>query len=191
MRNLIVLLAALLLAGCYESNGQLLDTSASRQPITAYQDWTYGSGNHKYHARLNPRADGWYDYEEAKIDSDGKEGDWKHHTVLLNYLMAANGYDVYVYGTWDDSEHAYFYGVVVTGANGFWQSITPSCDPVGADPDWYQPDTNAAKQAGAVVKSIDDMEDVCLFTSRDALFGAMRNLVNADGFWNRVDQAAK
>lgn len=191
MRSLIVLFAALLLAGCYESNGQLLDAGASRQPVTSYQDWTYGGGEHRYHARLNPRADGWYDYEEAKIDGSGQEGDWKHHTVLLNYLMASNGYDVYVFGTWDDSEHAYFYGVVVVGANGFWQSITPSCDPVGADQDWYQRDLNAAKAAGAEVKSIDDMEDVCMFASRDALFDAMRNVVTTDGFWDRVSAAQK
>jgi hypothetical protein len=191
MRCLIVVLAALLLAGCYESHGQLLDAGQSRQPLTTYQDWTYGSGDHHYHARLNPRSDGWYDYEEAKLDDSGKEGDWKHHTVLLNYLMASNGYDVYVYSTWDDSEHAYFYGVVVVGTNGFWQSVTPSCDPVGADPDWYQPDLAAARQAGAAVKSVDDMEDVCLFTSRDVLFDAMRNLVNTPGFWRRVNEASK
>lgn len=191
MRMLILVLAGLLLAGCYESQSQLLDAGQSRQPLTTYQDWTYGSGDHRYHARLNPRADGWYDYEEAKISDSGTEGDWKHHTVLLNSLMNANGYDVYVFGTWDDSEHAYFYGVVVVGANGFWQSITPNCDPVGAQEAWYQPDVAAAKQAGAEVKSVDDMEDICLFASRDTLFQAMRNVVNTTGFWDRVSAAQK
>jgi len=190
MRMLLACLAALVLAGCYESNGLLLDASQSRQPITTYQDWNYGSGDHRYHARLNPRSDGWYDYEEAKIAGDGSEGDWKHHTVLLNYLENANVGDVYVYGTWDDGEHAYFYGVVVGGTDGAWQSITPNCDPVGAEEKWYQPDVAAAKQAGAEVKTIDDTEDVCMFASAGALFDAMRNVVASPGFWDRV-QAAK
>jgi len=191
MRILILCLAGLLLAGCYESNALLLDAAQSRQPITAYQDWTFGSGDHKYHARLNPRSDGWYDYEDAKIKDDGSEDTWKHHTVLLNYLTAANGYDVYVFGSWDDGEKAYFYGVVVVGANGYWQSITPNCDPVNSDEAWYSPDLNAAKQAGAEVKTIDEIEDVCLFTSQATLFQAMNNLIAEPGFWGRVEEAKK
>lgn len=188
---MLTALAALALAGCYESNGQLLDAAQARQPVSTYQDWTYGSGDHRYHARLNPRSDGWYDYEEAKIKDDGSEADWKHHTVLLNYLESENGKDIYVFGTWDDSEHAYFYGVVVTGPNGYWQSVTPSCDPLSADEAWYQPDLDAAKQAGATVKTIEDTEDVCLFASQATLFQAMRNVVANSGFWGRVDAAAK
>lgn len=190
MRITILILSALLLAGCYESNGLLLDAGQSRQPITTYQDWNYGSGDHRYHARLNPRSDGWYNYEEAKIDSNGAEGDWKHHTVLLNYLTAANGYDIYAFGTWDDGEKAYFYGVVVVGSNGFWQSITPSCDVVGADEAWYDKDVSAAKNAGATIKSGDD-SDACQFTSRDQLFQALNNVVNTPGFWDRVNAATK
>jgi hypothetical protein len=189
MRFLLACLAALLLAGCYESNGLLLNASQSRQPITTYQDWNYGSGDHRYHARLNPRSDGWYDYEEAKIKDDGTEDAWKHHTVLLNYLQNTNGQDVYVFGTWDDGEKAYFYGVVVVGTNGAWQSITPNCDPVNSSEKWYVPDVNAAKQAGAEIKTIDDMEDVCMFTSVGALFNAMRNVVATPGFWDRVEEA--
>lgn len=188
-RILIACFAMLLLAGCYESNSMLLDASQSRQPITGHQDWNYGSAGHRYHARLNPRSDGWYDYEEAQINDNGSEGDWKHHTVLLNYLESASGYDIYVYGTWDESEHAYAYGVVAVGANGFWQSISPSCDPMGADEQWYQPDLNAAKQAGAEVKTIDDAQDVCWFTSQATLFNAMRNVVAQPGFADRVQKA--
>jgi hypothetical protein len=191
MRYWIILLTGLLLAGCYESNALLLDAAQGRQPVSTYQDWTYGSGDHKYHARLNPRSDGWYDYEEAKIADTGSEGDWKHHTVLLNYLTAAGGYDVYVFGTWDDGEKAYIYGVVVVGANGYWQSITPNCDPVNSEEAWYKPDLNAATAAGAEVKTIDEMEDVCMFASKDALFQAMNNLIAEPGFWSRVEEARK
>lgn len=190
MRTTILILSLLLLTGCYESREQLLDASQARQPITTYQDWNYGSGDHRYHARLNPRSDGWYDYEEAKIDN-GNEGTWKHHTVLLNYLTNAGGFATYVFSTWDDTEKAYIYGVVAIGANGFWQSVTPSCDPVSSDEKWYQSDVDAAKRAGADVKNIDDMEDICLFHTHDELFAAMSNIVNQSGFPGRVTEAAK
>lgn len=191
MRYWIILVTGLLLAGCYESEGMLLSASDARQPITTYQDWNYGNGEHRYHARLNPRGDGWYAYDEAKIDASGREGSWKHYTVLLNYLTAANGYDVFVYGTYNDDEHAYMYGVVAVGANGFWQSITPNCDPVNAESAWYKPDLDAATRAGAVVKNIGEMEDICQFSSQAALFQAMRNVVAEPGFWNRVSTAQK
>ncbi len=189
MRTTILILSLLLLTGCYESPDLLLDAGQARQPITAYQDWNYGSGDHRYHARLNPRGDGWYNYEEAKLDDSGKEGEWKHHTVLLNYLTAAAGYDIYVFGTWDDTEHAYLYGVVAVGTNGFWQSVTPSCDPMGGDEAWVERDTANAKAAGAVVKSGDS--EICQFSSRDQLFAALRAVANEPGFASRVQEAAK
>lgn len=180
----------MLLTGCYESQGLLLDAGQARQPITTYQDWNYGSGDHRYHARLNPRADGWYDYEEAKIKDNGSEDTWKHHTVLLNYLTAAWGYDMYVFGTWDDDERAYFYGVVAVGANGFWQSVTPSCDPISSDEKWGDRDVADAKAAGAELKDTGDSMN-CTFTSRDQLFQAMRNVVNEQGFADRIQAATK
>jgi hypothetical protein len=189
MRAAILILSMLLLTGCYESQGQLLDAGQARQPITGYQDWNYGSGDHRYHAHLNPRADGWYDYEEAKIGDNGSDGEWKHHTVLLNYMTAANGYDIYAFSTWDDAENAYFYGVVVVGANGFWQSITPNCDPIGGEEAWVARDTADAKAAGAEVKDADSTS--CVFTSRGQLFQALNNVVNESGFWTRVNDATK
>ncbi len=81
------------------------------------------------------------------------------------------------------------YGVVVVGANGFWQTITPNCDPVNADAKWLKPDIAAAKTAGANLKNIDDIENVCHFTSRAQLFAAMRNVIAAPGFWDRVKAA--
>ncbi|MDE2184151.1 MAG: hypothetical protein KGJ78_14120 [Alphaproteobacteria bacterium] len=180
--------AALTLGGCYESNGLLLDASAARQPISQYQDWKYG-GDTKYHARLNPRSDGWYDYEEAKIAADGSEGTWEHHTVLLNYLENANGLDLYVYATWEDSEKAYVYGVVAVRSDGWWQSVRPDCDSMSGDPKWVGADANAATQAGGTLKS-DDAGDSCQFTNSASLFQAMRNVVAEPGFWDRVQAAA-
>lgn len=183
--------AAVLLAGCYESSSMLLDASQARQPISTYQDWTYNhSDGGTYHARLNPRSDGWYEYDEAPVDKDGKEGKWDHHTVLLNYLENTSGYSVYISGTWDDSEHAYVYSLVAFDSNNRWQSFSPNCDvTAGSDRD-YKLDTESAKSAGAELKTT-DVEDVCLFTTADSLFQAMRTVANDPGFANRVAEAAK
>jgi hypothetical protein len=181
-------LAALSLAGCYESKSMLLDASAARQPISAYQDWRYGSGESRWHAQLTPRGDGWYNYDEAKIKDDGSEGDWEHYTVLLNYLERVDDNDIYVYGTWDDSLDAYLYGLVVMKPGGGWQSIRPSCDPIEASEQWFESDVAAAREAGAEIVSTDE-EDACRFTDRGTLFQAMRNLVDRPRFWDRVDKA--
>jgi hypothetical protein len=174
----------LLLAGCYESKGMLLDPSVARQPISSYQDWRYGSGDNAYHARLNPRGDGWYNFEEAKIGDDGVDGEWNHHTVLMNYLENDSGNDIYVYGTWDDGEKAYIYGIVFVRGNGNWQSFAPNCNPM-ASGDWYDSDVAAAQGAGA------ELADACTFGDAATLFQAMRNVVAAPGFWKRVDEASQ
>lgn len=184
------LAAAVMLAGCYESDSMLLDASAARQPISTYQDWTYNhSDGRKYHARLNPRSDGWYEYDEAPIGKDGKEGTWDHHTVLLNYLEDTAGLTVYVSGTWDDGEHAYVYGIVAFDSNGRWQSFSPNCDVTATDEQSYKLDTDAAKSAGAQLKSSDI--DVCFFTGAGSLFTAMRTIASDPGFRSRVAEAAK
>lgn len=187
----VALAAVVMLAGCYESNSMLLDASQARQPISTYRDWTYShSDGGKYHARLNPRSDGWYEYDEAPIDKDGKEGKWNHHTVLLNYLEETAGLTVYVSGMWDDSERAYVYGIVAFDPSGRWQSFTPNCDVTAPDEKDYKLDTEAAKSAGAELKP-SDVEDVCMFSTADSLFQAMRTIANDSGFRNRVDEAAK
>lgn len=185
------LATAVMLAGCYESNSMLLDASQARQPISTYQDWTYShSDGGRYHARLNPRSDGWYEYDEASVDKDGKEGKWNHHTVLLNYLENTAGFDVYVSGTWDDDEHAYVYGIVAVEPGGRWQSFSPNCDVTADNEQNYKLDTDAAKSAGAQLKT-SDIEDVCEFATAGSLFAAMRTVAGDPGFRNRVDEAAK
>ncbi len=62
MRLTILAVVMLLVAGCYESSGLLLDPAAARQPITANKDWTYGSGAHRVHARLSGKPNGGLDY---------------------------------------------------------------------------------------------------------------------------------
>lgn len=190
------LTAAATLAGCYESNALLLDVAAARQPITSYDDWNYttsdttNNAHLTYHARLNPRSDGWYDYEKATIEDDGTEGEWEHYTVLLNYLENAGGMDVYVSANWDDADGAYVYGLVAFWPNGTWQSIFPNCDIMGAEEQWLTFDTNAAQSAGAQLQS-DEWSDICSFTTADSLFAAMRTIVRDPGFRQRVEDAAK
>jgi hypothetical protein len=189
MRTLIILLIGLTLAGCYESSTMLLDPGAARQPIAAGKDWTYGSGDRRFHARLTPKPNGWYDYAETRLDRNGAEGPWRTHAVVLNDLAKVDGYDLFVYGTYNRTDEAYMYGLVVIGKGGFWQSVIPNCDPANADAKWLQPDIRAAKAAGANIKAIDELESVCHFTKRDQLFAAMRNVIAAPGFWDRVKAA--
>jgi hypothetical protein len=185
---LVTALAGFTLTGCYESDHMLLDASQARQPITQYQDWTYSHGDSKYHDRMNPRSDGWYEYDEAPVNSDGSDGTWEHHNVLLNYLESANGADIYVAGMWDDGEKAYVYGVIVDFPNGRWQSIFPSCDSVMGDEKWEPLDHTAAVNAGA---QANENKGACTFASAEVLFQAMRNLVDEPGFWDRVEEATK
>ncbi len=191
MRTAVLVLSALLLSGCYESNSLLLDTSQARQPLTAAKDWTTSNAEGKVHASATPRSDGWYDYTEANVSPKGKEGAKRRHAVLLNFLTNANGKDIFVYGTKHTSGAGYFYGVVVLSPDNTWKTVTPSCDPVRADQTWYKPDIAAAKKAGASVKSAVEKADACVFTSREALFQAMRNVVASTGFWDRVASAQR
>lgn len=186
----VMTVAITLLAGCYESNALLLDAAAARQPVSSYDDWKYTRGDATYHARLNPRADGWYDYEEAMIDDNGSDGDWTHYTLLLNYLENAAGMDVYIYAYWDDDEKAYMYGLVAFLPDGRWQSLQPSCDYLSADDDdQLDRDIAAAQAAGAELRS-SDMADICYFSTAGSLFDAMRTLVRDNGFRQRVEGAA-
>ncbi|GAA0567019.1 hypothetical protein [Rhizomicrobium electricum] len=191
MRYWMILLIGLFLAGCYESNDLLLDPAAARQPIATGKDWTYGSGDRRYHARLTAKPDGWYDYAEAHLDAKGTEGPWRTHTVVLNYLTTANGYDVFVYGTYNRNDSAYMYGLIVVGKNGFWQTVMPNCDPANADAKWLDADTDAATGAGAKIKAIDDFERVCHFTTREQLFAALRSVMVRPEFWSRVKTAGR
>jgi hypothetical protein len=184
MRWMLIAAALLLLTGCYESSKLLIDPAAARQPITTAKDWTYGSGDHRVHARLSPRSDGWYDYGEARLDAKGVEGKWKSYRVVLNSFDRAGGYDVFVYGTYNGEDHAYMYGLVVVGSGGFWQTVTPNCDPITGDAP--QRDRAAATRAGAKIASLSEVLDVCQFTSRDQLYAALHAVIAEPGFWQRV-----
>jgi hypothetical protein len=180
---LLAFLASLLLAGCYKSKGLLLDASAARQPITRYQDWTDESGSTRYHYRLNPRSDGWYDYEDAMIYSDGTEDKWAHHSVLMNDLGYANGVRLYVYATWDDEADGYVYGIVGFGDN-FWRTVSPDC---GADPEHADVENPLARQIALTSGAKDDGSGECVFTDRDSLLAALRRYVNTSEFWQKLN----
>ncbi|MDE2267150.1 MAG: hypothetical protein KGL29_14705 [Alphaproteobacteria bacterium] len=174
-------LACLMLAGCYESKSNLLDTAAARQPIASNGDWTDNRKDSSYHDRLSVRSDGWYDFSEAEINKDGTEGTWETHTVLLNDLGNSNGWALYAYTTWDDSEKAYVYGIVAIN-NGVWRSAQPSCDTVMDD---NPPELAIAQQAGA---TLDKDAGVCEFTSTASLLQALQNYANTDSFWKSINR---
>jgi hypothetical protein len=189
MRLTILAAVLLLVSGCYESSDMLLDPAAARQPVASGKDWTYGNGDRRYHARLTLKPNGWYAYAEAHLDANGVEGKWRTYAVVLNDLAAADGYDLFVYGTYNKNDSAYMYGIVAVGKDGFWQSVMPNCNPASADAKWFQPDVKAAKAAGANIKALDEFESVCHFTRREQLFAAMRNVIAAPGFWDRIKAA--
>ena len=183
MRYVLACLAALLLAGCYESSEMLLDASQARQPIKAGQDWKYGNGDRVYHARLTPRPDGWYDFAEARVDGDGTDGSWEQRTALLNFLKNQRGADIFIVGTWDEGEGTYLYGLVVVQPNGAWQSVVPNCDRFTASGGWHDSDLAAAQKAFA---SQTARGFGCFFRNAASLKRAMNHVVSAPGFWERV-----
>lgn len=187
MRLIILAAAMLLLSGCYESRALLLDPAAARQPITSEKDWTFGS----VHARLTPKPNGWYDYAESRRSKSGSDGAWTTRQVLLNPLLSAKGFDLFVFATYSKDDAAYLYGLVAIGADGAWQSITPSCDSASADAKWLAADTKAALAAGARIKAIDEASNVCHFLKRETLLTAMRAVAAHPGFWDRLADARK
>lgn len=181
--------AAVLLAACYESKTLLLDASAARQPATSYDEWSYTSEDTTYRARLNPRSDGWYDYGRTVIQKDGSEGDWDQYAVLLNFLENFAETAVYVFGYWNDDEQAYVYGLVILEPDGAWRTILPACDYFIADDEkTLAIDVDAAKAAGAEFR-LGDIEDVCVFSTADSLFAAMRSIVRHPDFPLRFEAA--
>ena len=172
--------AGLLLAGCYESQTNLLNPAAARQPIASNSGWTDTRSDSTYHNRLSIRSDGWYDFSEAEIGQDGKEGDWETHTVLLNDLGSRNGWALYAFASWDTSEKAYVYGIVGVG-NGTWRSAQPSCDTTADSP----PEVGIAVQAGA---RHDNDKGICVFSDSASLLTALRNYSETDGFWKKLNR---
>ncbi len=178
------ILACLLLAGCYESKSNLLDTSAARQPVASSAGWTDTRDSSTYHDRMTARSDGWYDFSEASVDKDGKEGSWETHTVLLNDLGANNGWTLYAYTTWDDTEKAYVYGIVAIDGSGVWRSAQPNCDTVMGD------DPNPPELAIAVAAGAANEKDsgICEFSTSANLLEALRNYSNTDEFWKAINR---
>lgn len=179
MRIIAVCLAAVLLSGCYESNSMLLDTKLAQQPVKHHLDWKYAADEDTYHARLVPRPDGWYDYAEAEVNSDGSEGSWERRPVLLNLLRKDKTADVYMLGTWDEQEKAYLYGLVVVKPDGQWRIVMPNCDQFSARGNWSEQDRAAAWSSGSTMQ--------CQFSNAFALRSAMNKLVNGAGFWQRAE----
>lgn len=187
MRAMVLALAGLLLAGCYESNQMLLNPGMAAQPIKTAADWKYQSDGDTYHAKLRPRSDGWYEFEEAQVNSDGSEGTPDHHALLLNYLERADTNDVYVFGTWNERESTFMYGIAVIRPDHTWRLLIPNCDSFTARGGWASVDVDAAVKAAAQTPR---GQYGCFFTSDQSLRRAMRNLVETKTFWQRLDGAS-
>jgi hypothetical protein len=175
-------LVLLLLSGCYESQSMLLDPSAARQPVQG-GDWTETRGGDSYHDRMIARSDGWYDFYEQDVTTNGN---WEHHVVLVNTLGSSRGYVTYAYGSWDDDEKAYVYGIAVILSDGSWHTVQPNCDDTNIDP----VEKGVALQQGATIIKDGSPQggDVCEFDNTGSLLAALNAYAQTDDFWNRLNQ---
>ncbi len=184
MRILLLVAAGFLLAGCYESRVMLLDPAAARQPVKTAMDWKYTNDAGTFHARLTPRRDGRYDYQESEVDQDGSEGDPERHVALLNFLDRVSGADIYIVGMWNGNDHAYMYGLAVVRPDINWRVVFPNCDFFTSRGGWQEADLMAAQKAFA---RRPNGEAGCFFTSTASLKNAMTYVVNTPGFWTRLN----
>jgi hypothetical protein len=184
MRAVFVSLACTAAAGCYESQTQLLDIKAARQPAAA-NDGLDTRQSITYHEKLIALADGQYDFEQAtRDDNSGRDGAWTRHTVLVNELGTVRGHNLFVYGTWDAGENAFVYGILVPQSDNSWKAVAPDCAR-NALGDFVAREYVVAMRRGA--KIIDRSNGVCEFASRDLLMAALRDFANTDEFWMRAN----
>jgi hypothetical protein len=184
-RLITLLLAGLLLSGCYESQSQLLDLTQARQPVVASDVLDVRKGK-TYHEKLTPRSDGQYEFDEALRDTNGRDGDWSHHTVLLNDLGTIRGHILYAYGTRDAGENAFVYGILVFKGGNSWKGVAPDCAR-NALGDYVTREFVVAFRNGATI--VNRSNGVCEFSTSGALIGALRDFANTDEFWSRANDS--
>lgn len=148
-----LLIAALGLAGCYESHVLLLDPGEARQPLVAGD---YGAVDER--RRIIPRADGWYDEYMWRADL----GEWgSPRPILLNELGLVEGRSTYAVAV-PAPEGVWLYGVVaITEDGGFIQS-RPDCM---LDRDYGIALRNGASETGESA--------ICRFSDSDDLLAAL------------------
>ena len=174
-----------LLSGCYESPAQLLDLAQARQPIAA-SDVLDVRRDITYHEKITPRADGQYEFDQATRDMNGRDSTWITHTVLLNDLGTVRGHVLYAYGTWDGSENAFVYGILVfKGANN-WKAVSPDCAR-NALGNYVAREYVVAFRDGATIDNRSN--GICEFSTSGILVGALRDFANTDEFWLRANDS--
>lgn len=172
-------LVSLVLAGCYESQTQLLNPAEARQPLASNDALDTRQGV-TYHEKLTVRSDGQYDFQQAVRDDYGQDSAWSRHTVLLNDLGTIRGHVVYAYGTWDSGENAFVYGIIVFKGGNSWKAVAPNCAR-NALGDYVAREFVVAFRHGA--KIVNRSSGVCEFTTADMLMASLRDFAGTDEFW--------
>lgn len=186
MRRLtLVSLVGVLLSGCYESQSQLLDPGQARQPVAASDVLDVRQGT-TYHEKVTPRSDGQYEFDQATRDTNGRDGNWSRHTVLVNDLGTIRGHVLYAYGTWDAPENAFVYGILVFKGGNNWKGVAPDCAR-NALGDYVTREFVVAFRNGA--KIVNRSNGVCEFSTPAMLIGALRDFANTDEFWSRANDS--
>ena len=150
-----VVLAALVLEGCYGSPRLLLDPDEAVHPIA---DGVYQRQGEADRYRISLGSDGWYEIEP--VEADGMIG--QSHHVLLNRVALADGGEEFAVA--EQADEGYRYAVVRLD-HGRVFLATPDC----ADP----LDRNDAVDHGGQPEDDDPMTRICSFKTRDALVAAL------------------
>ena len=151
----LLLLTGLGLAGCYVSDGLLLDPTEAVQPLAEGDYIQEGEGNRM---RLIQTADGWYEVET--IFTDGTIGETRR--ALVNIIATPAGGAFAIAEQRGDGGYAY---AVARVEGGRVQLATPDC----ADP----ADRNLAVDHGGGEDDDGPMTPTCSFHNRVALLSAL------------------
>jgi hypothetical protein len=166
----LLVVAGLLLAGCYESQDLLLDPGAARQPFAAGAR-SLIEDDKTTRFVLTPRSDGWYDVQAVEDGSPGAA-----HKVLLNDLSKDSGRTLYAYATYDSDEGAYVYGILSVDADGRVMKKDADCH--------READEKIAEQMGGAKKLVDS----CQFYRNDkGLLAALQALAKNPKHWAAFD----
>lgn len=153
----LAVVAGLSLAGCYISDGLLLEPGAALQPIPG-GDYVSSDGSVR---RLTMLPDGWYAQRVRQ-----PRGAWgPSGRFLANRLGRIAGRDVYVVAQYGRDVPGYVYAVVAVQGDSF----------ALAAPDCSKPaDAALAGTWNGRSRTLKDLDKVCDFANRQSLLGALR-----------------
>lgn len=157
IRFALLVVAGLMLGGCYISRGQLLDPIAARQPIPS-GDYESSEGPAR---RLTALQNGWYAQQTRRSG-----GDWgPSERILANSLGWIGGRDLYVVVSYNAEARRFAYAVAAVDGDQF-SLAEPDCS--------KRADAALARAWGARRETGRDLNDTCSFPSGRALKAALR-----------------